>query len=117
MKKAPRRPGTVRPGSSKAAGRGPVAVIGLGIMGGAISANLAQAGFAVAGYDPIPKRRAQLGRAGGRPARRRRGRGARRAVRDHVPALLGSAARGRRGNRLAGKRGLVVIETSTLPIA
>jgi len=43
-----------------------VGVIGLGIMGSAISANLVKAGFAVFGYDPVPTARAHLKKAGGR---------------------------------------------------
>jgi len=44
-----------------------VGVIGLGIMGGAMSANLVKAGFEVRGYDIAPGRRAALKRAGGKP--------------------------------------------------
>jgi putative dehydrogenase len=44
-----------------------VGVIGLGIMGGAISANLVKAGFRVRGYDVLPEKRAQLKKAGGTP--------------------------------------------------
>ena len=93
-----------------------IAVIGLGIMGGAICANLAKAGYAVAGYDPLAKRRAELKRAGGRPARdtAEAVRGAAFAL-TSLPsseALLEAAA----AIAAAGKPGLVVIETSTLPI-
>lgn len=42
-----------------------VGVIGLGIMGSAMSANLVQAGFAVYGYDPVAKARSRLAKAGG----------------------------------------------------
>ena len=42
-------------------------VIGLGIMGSAIAANLVKAGFAVSGYDPVPAARAALKQSGGRP--------------------------------------------------
>jgi 3-hydroxyisobutyrate dehydrogenase-like beta-hydroxyacid dehydrogenase len=45
----------------------PVGVIGLGIMGSAIAANLVKAGFEVHGYDLVPGRRAALRRSGGRP--------------------------------------------------
>jgi len=93
-----------------------IGVIGLGIMGGAICANLAKAGYAVAGYDPLAKRRAELKRAGGRPARdtAEAVRGAAFAL-TSLPsseALLEAAA----AIAAAGKPGLVVIETSTLPI-
>jgi 3-hydroxyisobutyrate dehydrogenase-like beta-hydroxyacid dehydrogenase len=75
-----------------------------------------KAGFAVAGYDPAGKRRAELGRAGGRPAQDTAA-----AVRDApfaitslpaAAALIAVAAE----IASAAKPGLVVIETSTLPI-
>jgi putative dehydrogenase len=44
-----------------------VGVIGLGIMGGAISANLIKAGFRVQGYDVLPEKRVELKKAGGTP--------------------------------------------------
>ena len=44
---------------------GTVAVIGLGIMGSAIAANLLKAGFRVQGYDVIAARRNAFARAGG----------------------------------------------------
>ena len=40
-------------------------VIGMGIMGSAISDNLVKAGFAVYGYDPVPAARTALKKAGG----------------------------------------------------
>jgi 2-hydroxy-3-oxopropionate reductase len=54
-----------------------VAVIGLGIMGGAIARNLAAAGFAVRGFDTDPGRLAALPeivacRSAAGPARARR---------------------------------------------
>jgi 3-hydroxyisobutyrate dehydrogenase-like beta-hydroxyacid dehydrogenase len=101
-----------------------VAVIGLGIMGSAMSANLVRAGFAVHGYDVLPARRAALKKAGGHPAR-----GIGEAVRQapfvitslpSAQALLEvaaaiAAARNARHPREGG--GPIVIETSTLPIA
>ena len=36
-----------------------VGVIGLGIMGSAMAANLVKAGFEVSGYDPVAKARAR----------------------------------------------------------
>ena len=42
-----------------------VGVIGLGIMGGAISANLLRAGFSVAGVDPDPARVEAMAALGG----------------------------------------------------
>ena len=46
-----------------------VGIIGLGIMGSAMSANLVKAGFEVRGYDIVPARRAALRKAGGKPAK------------------------------------------------
>jgi L-threonate 2-dehydrogenase len=42
-----------------------VGVIGLGIMGSAMAANLVKAGFDVFGYDPLPRARARLKKVGG----------------------------------------------------
>ncbi len=52
---------TVRGGAAK----GSVAVIGLGIMGSSIAANLVKSGFRVRGYDVLAARRNALARAGG----------------------------------------------------
>jgi 3-hydroxyisobutyrate dehydrogenase-like beta-hydroxyacid dehydrogenase len=46
-----------------------VGILGLGIMGSAMAANLVRAGFRVIGYDPVPARRRLHARAGGRSAR------------------------------------------------
>ena len=46
-----------------------VGIIGLGIMGSAMSANLVKAGFYVLGFDPVSARRRELKRAGGRTAK------------------------------------------------
>ena len=94
-----------------------VAVIGLGIMGSAISANLVRAGFAVTGYDVVARKRTALSKAGGRAAP-----GIATAVRDapfvitSLPsseALLDVAT----GIAHVGRPRQLVIETSTLPIA
>ncbi|MBV8166407.1 MAG: NAD(P)-dependent oxidoreductase [Alphaproteobacteria bacterium] len=93
-----------------------VGVIGLGIMGGSIAANLVKASFAVTGYDVLVDKTAALAQQGGRAAT---------AIAevaqaadvivtslpsvaalDDVVAALGSSA----------KRGTVVIECSTFPI-
>jgi 3-hydroxyisobutyrate dehydrogenase-like beta-hydroxyacid dehydrogenase len=50
-----------------------VGVIGLGIMGSAMAANLVRAGFRVAGYDVAPDALRQLKRAGGEPLKDVRG--------------------------------------------
>jgi 3-hydroxyisobutyrate dehydrogenase-like beta-hydroxyacid dehydrogenase len=44
-----------------------VGVIGLGIMGGAISANLVKAGWRVQGFDVLKEKRTALAKAGGNP--------------------------------------------------
>jgi 3-hydroxyisobutyrate dehydrogenase-like beta-hydroxyacid dehydrogenase len=41
-----------------------VGMIGLGIMGSAMSASLIRAGFRVVGYDVLPRRRQELRKAG-----------------------------------------------------
>lgn len=81
-----------------------------------MSANLVKAGFEVTGWDPNAKRRSELARAGGRPARAipEAVAGAKFAITSlpSAAALLDDA------NALAqsARPGLVVIETSTLPI-
>src|SRR3982751_1729503 len=45
----------------------PVGVIGLGIMGSAMSGNLLKAGFTVHGFDVVAARRSELKSAGGTP--------------------------------------------------
>jgi 3-hydroxyisobutyrate dehydrogenase-like beta-hydroxyacid dehydrogenase len=97
-----------------------------------MAANLVRSGFRVTGYDVVPKARQQLRRAGGTPAGDCAG-----VARDaaiiicslpSADALLGVALelaagpgvpRRRRGAAKAGPRiqRLIVIETSTLPIA
>jgi 3-hydroxyisobutyrate dehydrogenase-like beta-hydroxyacid dehydrogenase len=86
-------------------------VIGLGIMGGAMSTNLVKAGFEVHGFDIASSRRAALRRAGGKPA------GSIAAVRSQVliTSLPSAGALHLVCQKLSGK-GRVVVETSTLPI-
>jgi 3-hydroxyisobutyrate dehydrogenase-like beta-hydroxyacid dehydrogenase len=88
-----------------------VGVIGLGIMGSAMSANLVKAGFDVRGYDIVAARRAALKRAGGKPAPSLAG------IRAEIlmTSLPSAAALQSVAERLSGK-GRVVVETSTLPI-
>ena len=94
-----------------------VGMIGLGIMGSAMSYNLGRAGVRVVGYDVAPRARAAHKRSGGVAARSVRDVATRtdtvitslpsaRALADVTAELAKSA-----------KRGTVVIETSTLPIA
>ena len=90
-----------------------IGVIGLGIMGSAMAANLAKAGYAVHGYDIVPARRAALKKAGGVPqptiAR------VARAAQVLITSLPSAAALHAVAAELAAK-GRVVLETSTLPI-
>jgi putative dehydrogenase len=88
-----------------------VGVIGLGIMGSAMSANLAKKGFKVRGYDPLPKARAALKRAGGIAV----GSPQEAFVGIVITSLPSAAALHSVCSQVEGK-GAVVIETSTLPI-
>jgi L-threonate 2-dehydrogenase len=97
--------------------RPPVGVVGLGIMGSAMSENLARGGFAVHGFDVLAPRRAALVRAGGK-ARKNAAEVAAAApvVITSLPsadALLAVARELAAAPRAAG----IVVETSTLPIA
>jgi L-threonate 2-dehydrogenase len=87
-----------------------VGVAGLGIMGGAMSANLIKAGFEVRGYDIVPARRAALRRAGGKPV------SSLSALKSEV--LITSLPSADALHAVAGqlRSKCVVVETSTLPI-
>jgi putative dehydrogenase len=93
-----------------------VGMIGLGIMGSAMSANLVKAGFSVVGYDRAAACRAALKRAGGHPARSSEEVGKRASV--IVTSLPSAEALAEVSDELAaaGRPGQIVIETSTLPI-
>jgi 3-hydroxyisobutyrate dehydrogenase-like beta-hydroxyacid dehydrogenase len=93
-----------------------VGVIGLGIMGSAMSFNLGRAGFRVVGYDVAPRRRAEHARAGGVAARSPRD--VARRVGIVITSLPSAHALAEVASELAAsaKRGTMVIETSTLPI-
>jgi len=93
-----------------------VGMIGLGIMGSAMSANLVKAGFEVLGFDPVAARCRDLARAGGRTARSGRDLAGRMPIvitslpsADALASVSADIAAARR-------RGQIVIETSTLPI-
>src|SRR6202790_774305 len=93
-----------------------VGMIGLGIMGSAMSASLIQAGFRVVGYDLLPRCRQDLRKAGGTAARSCREVAKKCDILvTSLPsseALLDTAAdlaKSARANQ-------IVIETSTLPI-
>src|SRR5258706_11283622 len=94
----------------------PVGVIGLGIMGSAMSANLIGAGFSVRGYDVLARRRSEFSRAGGQPARSARDLA--KAAPIMITSLPSSAALLEDAADVASARrpGQIVIETSTLPI-
>ncbi len=96
--------------------QGTVGMIGLGIMGSAMSANLLRAGFRVTGYDLMPRRRAELVRSGGVAAKSAAALARREAI--IVTSLPSADALSRVAAEVAtsGKRGMIVIETSTLPI-
>jgi 3-hydroxyisobutyrate dehydrogenase-like beta-hydroxyacid dehydrogenase len=87
-----------------------VGVIGLGVMGSAMAANLLKAGFAVQGYDIAPKARAALRRIGGRPASA--------VSRVRAPVLITSLPSAQALHDVADalKTRCIVLETSTLPI-
>jgi L-threonate 2-dehydrogenase len=93
-----------------------VGIIGLGIMGSAMSANLIRAGFKVVGYDVLAQRRSEHQKAGGMAVR-----GCRDVARKcdilvtslpSAEALLDTANKLSKSAR--GKK--IVIEASTLPI-
>jgi putative dehydrogenase len=92
-------------------------MIGLGIMGSAMAANLMKARYAVTGYDVLPARRRHHTRAGGDAARSVRDVGGAATVvitsLPSAPSLLDVAT------ELAGspRPPKYVVETSTLPIA
>ena len=94
-----------------------VGVVGLGIMGSAMAANLLRAGFPVIGYDPVAACRARLRKAGGTVA------GSAREVAQGARILISSLPSARALEQVAkeiaasGAKGGIVIETSTLPIA
>jgi len=110
------RPGRQTKLGAPEASREPVGIIGVGIMGSAMAANIAAAGFPVVGYDVLPKRRSALTKSGGHAARNAGEVACRAPVAitslPTAEALLEVAAEIGR----IGRRGLVVIETSTLPI-
>ena len=87
-----------------------IGVIGLGVMGSAMAANLLKAGFTVEGYDIAPKARAALKRIGGRPVAS--------ISRIKAPVVITSlpSAQALHDVVAAFKTRCIVLETSTLPI-
>ena len=87
-----------------------VGIIGLGVMGSAMAANLLKAGFAVEGYDIAPKARATLKKAGGRPVSS--------LTRIKAPVLITSLPSAPALHDVVEKlnKRCIVLEKSTLPI-
>jgi 3-hydroxyisobutyrate dehydrogenase-like beta-hydroxyacid dehydrogenase len=94
-----------------------VGLIGLGIMGSAMAANLMQARYAVVGYDVVPAKRRGHTRAGGEAARSVPDVGS--ATPIVITSLPSAASLLEVAHQLAGARPApkLAIETSTLPIA
>src|SRR5262245_22882945 len=94
-----------------------VGVIGLGIMGSAMAANLAQSGFRVIGHDVLPKARRAFARTGGVAARSNAD-VARRApiVITSLPSVAAMAAVAAE-IAAARRRDLIVVETGSTPLA
>jgi 3-hydroxyisobutyrate dehydrogenase-like beta-hydroxyacid dehydrogenase len=90
-----------------------VGVIGLGIMGSAMSANLVKARFDVCGYDVLPARRTALKKARGQPC----GSAAEVAARAGIVITSLPSAQALHDVCSEIETPVTVIETSTLPIA
>src|SRR5438270_4448657 len=94
-----------------------VGVIGLGIMGSAMAANLMRAGYRVVGYDVLAARRRQHRRAGGVVANSCMD------VSEHARVVICSLPSSDALLQIAAELAAatrpprIVIETSTLPIA
>jgi putative dehydrogenase len=88
-----------------------VGMIGLGVMGSAMAANLVKAGFDVVGYDPLAACRSRHRKAGGIPVD-----SADEVEASIVITSLPSAQALARVAGALGGRTKIVIETSTLPI-
>jgi 3-hydroxyisobutyrate dehydrogenase-like beta-hydroxyacid dehydrogenase len=92
-----------------------VGVIGLGIMGSAMAANLLRAGYRVIGFDVLERRRRALVRAGGRSVRSCREVGDATGV--VICSLPSAEALLKTADELGEtRRPRIAIETSTLPI-
>ena len=90
-----------------------VGMLGLGIMGSAMAANLLRAGYRVVGYDPVAACRRRLARLGGVAVRTPEEVAA--AAPILVTSLPSAAALASASKAISGRR--IVLETSTLPIA
>lgn len=90
-----------------------IGVIGLGIMGSAMAQNLCKAGFRVYGFDPLPGARRALKKMGGLPL------ASASQVAGQAPVLITSLPSADALHAVArelSEKGVVVMETSTLPI-
>lgn len=96
-----------------------VGVLGLGIMGSAMSSNLINAGYEVIGYDPVEEQVARLESLGGKGA------GNPREVAEQCQAVITSlptvealqqVTEGDQGLAHASGEGFIVIECSTFPL-
>ena len=94
-----------------------VGMVGLGIMGSAMAANLVRAGFEVIGADPVADCRRRHRRAGGRVAHDAAD--VARQARTIITSLPSARALARVAEDIAlnAKAKTLVIETSTMPIA
>jgi putative dehydrogenase len=88
-----------------------VGVIGLGIMGSAMAANLAKNGFRVYGYDVVAARRAALKKAGGTPC------SSVAEVASKAKVIITSLPSAEALHKVSRQLKGIVVETSTLPIA
>lgn len=93
-----------------------IGLMGLGIMGSAMAANLIRAGFDVQGFDPSTQARQSLKAAGGHPCKDALD--LVRAVQVVITSLPSAEALMHSAAALAqaGHKGLLVVETSTLDI-
>ncbi|MCC6532846.1 MAG: NAD(P)-dependent oxidoreductase [Burkholderiales bacterium] len=110
-------------GRARSLGRGRplVGVVGLGIMGGAMARHLATAGYSLVGYDPAANAQRRFARCGGEAL------GSARAVAEQADLVITSLATASAleqateaivgARRARARPRLIVIETSTLPLA
>jgi len=93
-----------------------VGVLGLGIMGSAISSNLLAAGFDVIGFDPDPRCQKRLTKAGGRVAKSVSDLG--KEAKYIISSLPSPSALIENAKAIAasGKKGLIIAEASTLDL-
>jgi 3-hydroxyisobutyrate dehydrogenase-like beta-hydroxyacid dehydrogenase len=93
-----------------------IGVIGLGIMGGAMASNLLKAGFRVIGYDVAAAARRSHARAGGTAARSGADVGRRADIVITSLPSVGALAAVAADLARARRKGLIVVETSTMPL-